>query len=385
MERLVTGETGRVFLALSVGWIGIMGGRQLLPPLLPAIIDDLGITPFLAGIGLTTLSALYALSQYPGGRLADRLTRKTIIVTALTLVVLGFVLLSAALSYWVFLVAVVVAGLGGGLYFIAMRTTTADLYVARRSEAFGIQMAFGRGGSAAAAGVAVAVLATATWRAAFLPLAAGVAVLTLVLHHLMDEAYTIKRIDLGITDTGRRLFGQAFNRRMLLAYALFVFTWQGAIGFLPTYLHVDKGLDVAIASAGFATVYVVGVIVGPLAGAIGDRVAKLPVAGAAVLVAAVGLTILIIGAGVIPIAVGVIGFAIGLMSFPPVVQAYLLDSFPDDSMGGDFGAFKTIYSSVGSLGPAYVGFAAGRWSYTAAYLGLIGCLLACFGLIAWIE
>lgn len=384
-ERLVRGYAGRVFLVLSVGWIGVMGGRQLLPPLLPAIIDSLAITPFLAGIALTLLSALYALAQYPGGRLADQLSRKTVLVAALATAAVGFASLSTAFTYGVLLVAVVILGIGGGAYFIAMRTTAADLYVVRRAEAFGIQMAFGRAGSALAAGVAVVILGIATWRAAFLPLAVVLAILAIGLHRLMTGAYVIEPVDLEIVETGKRVFGRSLTRRLLVSYALFVFTWQGAVGFLPTYLQIGKELSVTLASAGFAAVYVIGVVVGPLAGAVGDHRAKLPVAGGSLVLAALGLTVLVIGDALVSISLGVILFAIGLMSFPPVVQAYLMDSFADDSMGGDFGAFKTMYSSVGSLGPAYVGYVADQVSFAAAYLGLIACLAISFGLIAWIN
>jgi hypothetical protein len=52
-----------------------------------------------------------------------------------------------------------------------------------------------------------------------------------------------------------------------------------------------------------------------------------------------------------------------------------MDTFPDGSMGGDLGATRTVYLGLGSLGPSYVGFVAGRVSYAAAFAGLLGCLL----------
>jgi hypothetical protein len=52
-----------------------------------------------------------------------------------------------------------------------------------------------------------------------------------------------------------------------------------------------------------------------------------------------------------------------------------MDTFPDGSMGGDLGATRTVYLGLGSLGPSYVGFVAGRVSYAVAFAGLLGCLL----------
>jgi MFS family permease len=120
-------------------------------------------------------------------------------------------------------------------------------------------------------------------------------------------------------------------------------------------------------------------IVGPLAGLVGDRYSKLTVAGSGVFVAAVGLLVLTQVNSLVLISGSVVVFAIGLMAYPPVMQAYLLDTFSDASMGGDFGAFKTVYSGIGSLGPSFVGYVGGEWNYTIAYLGLVGSL--CLGVV----
>jgi len=58
-----------------------------------------------------------------------------------------------------------------------------------------------------------------------------------------------------------------------------------------------------------------------------------------------------------------------------------MDLFPDDSLGGDFGASKTVYTGIGSLGPTYVGVAAAHFSYTAAFAGLTVMLFLAIGLV----
>lgn len=166
-ERLVGGYSGRLLLSLSFGYLVIQLGRNILPPLLPAITADLRISPFLAGVALTVLSAGYALAMYPGGRLSDTLTRKTVLVGALCLTVTGFLVLVAGSSYLLFLLGVAIFGAGAGLYWIALRALLADLFVARRGQAFGIQDSLEFVGPIIAAGVAVAILAVTTWRMAF--------------------------------------------------------------------------------------------------------------------------------------------------------------------------------------------------------------------------
>lgn len=72
------------------------------------------------------------------------------------------------------------------------------------------------------------------------------------------------------------------------------------------------------------------------------------------------------------------------MAFPPVAQAYLIEQFPDDDVGGAFGLSRTGYVLVGSLGPTLVGLGSETVGYDATFaafgVGLVGAsvLLALF-------
>lgn len=379
VEQLARGYSGVLFLAMSIAWVGIEIGRQILPPLLPTIIDELSITPFLAGVGLTAMWGTYALLHYPAGRFADKLSRKTILVFGLFVLSVGFLALGVAVTYAIFIFAVMIIGGGTAFYFISMRLIVADLFVVKRAQALGIQLAFGQLGSALAAGVAIIVLAYLTWRGAFIPVGLFLLGLLVFLHLWIDEPYVLEPVSFGLQETTYRVFGNVTIRRALVAYVLIIFTWQGALGFLPAFLQAEKGFSPMYASGGFALVFLIGMLIGPFAGMVGDRYSKLMVAASGVIVAAVGLFFLTQVDSVVLIAGSIIVFAVGLMAYPPVMQAYLLDTFADASMGGDFGAFKTVYSGIGSLGPSYVGYVGGYWNYTVAFIGLTVSL--CLGLV----
>ncbi|WP_115863216.1 MFS transporter [Halorussus litoreus] len=382
-ERLLTGYSGRLLLAVSLGWAAIQSGRLALSPLLPAVMADLAIADFRAGVALTTLWGLYALGQYPSGRLSDGLTRKSLLVAGLALVIVGFGALASAPTYPFFLLGAAVVGLGAGLYPTPARALVSDLFVERRGQAFGLHTASGDVGGAAAAGLAVAALAVAGWRAAYLPVVAVLAGVAVALHIWGREGYTRPAVDRGaVADgladaraTASRLWANSRMRWLLLAYALFAFTWQSATGFLPTFLRDAKAFPPELASGGFAALFVVGALVKPISGSLGDRFARAGVAASALVLAAAALAGLLVATSTPAVVVAVIVFAGGLMAYPPVMQALLMDTFPDGSMGGDLGATRTVYLGLGSLGPSYVGFVAGRASYTAAFAGLLGCLL----------
>lgn len=384
-ERVLTGHSGRLSLALSAGWLVIQLGRRALPPLLPAIIDDLAITPATAGFALSVMGALYATTHYPGGRLSDQLTRTTVLVGGMAAMVVGFLALSRVSSYYGFVFGVALVGLGAGFYMVPMRAFLSDLFIERRGLAFGINNAAGMAGSGAAAGLAVATLAVATWRDAFVPVALLLGLIALWIHLTSHESYALSVVDLDVRGTVGRVFRLPRIRWLVVAYSLYAFSWIGAITFLPTFLQTTNGVTPAVAGAEFALVFVVGTLVMPVAGRLGDRIDPIPVALASLGVCAIGLLVVLAFESLILLTVGVIAFAAGLMAFPPVMQAYLMGVFPDDSVGGDFGAFKTIYSGVGSLGPVYVGTIAEHSGYTPAYAGIVLSLLVAVAVVYWVA
>lgn len=380
-ERLISGYAGRLLLWVSLGWAIVGFGRKLLPPLLPAIIADIGITPVQAGTALTSLWLLRALTQYPGGRLADELSRKTVLVGGMTVVTIGFLVLNVSFDYSIFLLALGVIGIGGGAYSVAVRTTVADLFVEKRGRAFGIQGALNGMAGVGAAGGAVLVLAVATWRSAFVPVAIALSVITVGIHFWHRDQYVVRKPDFGVSETVFRLFRSAAIRRMVAAYVLFTFAWQGMIGFLPVFLQIEKGLSPAVASAAYGLVYLIGGGAGPLAGSIGDRFGKLRTAVGVLMCAFAGLLSLVLVDTLLFVGVSIVVVAVGFRSFFPITQAHLMDTFADETMAGDLGAAKTVWSGLGSFGPAFVGWAAALSSYTTAYVGLVICLLLSLGFV----
>lgn len=370
-------------ILLALGWMGILLGRQVLPPLLPTIIGQLEISPARAGFILTVLMGLYALLQYPGGRLSDKLSRTTLLVTGVAGVILGFAILGTVTTYLGLLVGAALVGASSAFYFTPSRAFLSDLFVERRGQAFGLQTTAGMSGSALAAGVAVAALAFATWQTAFLPAITLLLVVGALLHRWSHEPYVLSRdgLDLGARGTMGRLLLSSRIRRLLAVHVLASFTFQAVVGFLPTFLLVEKGFSTALASGSFALVFVVGSVTGPLAGWLSDTFHRSKVIFIGLVLALAGLVSMLVVAAP-PLVVGsIVLMAMGLTGLWPVMAAYFMDLFPDRSVGGDFGAAKTVFTGLGSLGPTYVGLVAADMSYTAAFAGLGVVLLLAVGVV----
>jgi MFS family permease len=203
-------------------------------------------------------------------------------------------------------------------------------------------------GNASAAGLAVVAVALATWQAAFLPLIVGFGALLLALELWSRESYVFDQFDLDVRATGHRLFGSSRVRWFLIVYVLFAFTWQSTTAFLPTFLQIEKGFSLELASTGFAVLFVVGMVVKPVAGLVGDRFRHAAVAAGALLLGLGGLVGILLADRTAVLFVGIGVFAAGLMAFPPVVGAFLIDTFPEESMGGDLGGCGPSTSDSGA-------------------------------------
>lgn len=384
VERLLGGYAGRLLLASSVGWMMIQAGRLVLSPMAPSVRGELGLSNVEIGFVFTLMWGVYALCQYPSGRLSDQLSRRPLIVGGLLLAALGLAGFAVAPNYPVIVLAGALTGFGAGLFPTAARALISDLYVERRGAAFGLHTASGDTGGILAAVIATVVL-TVDWRLAYPPVVAVMVLAAVAVHRTSEEPYAIRRVDLGIRETARRLVRDREMMWLLLAYVLFAVTWQASVAFLPTYLQLARGLAVEFATASFAAIFVVGALVKPVAGWLGDAAGRMRVGALGLLVGAGGLTLVLSVDWTVALVVGVVVFAAGMMAFPPVMQAALMDTFPDDSMGGDLGGMRTVYIGVGALGPTAVGAIADLGGFRPAFATIVAFMVAAASVILVLD
>ncbi len=379
------GGPGRLLSVLSVGVTTLLAGQLVIAPALPAIVSEFGIDPSAAGAGLTLMWACAALAMFPGGRSSDLLSRKTVLVASIAVLVVGFLVVASAPTVPVFLLGLAVVGLGVGLYEPASMALVFESFGSRRGRALGVIASSYSFGSAIAGGLVGAATVLASWRLAFLPVAVVLVVVGVSLHRWSAEPYVFSLADLDVRRTAGRLFASRQLRRILGLFCLYMFVWQASVSFLPTFLHVEKGYSQLIANGAFVAVFLIGLAISPTVGELGDRLGHRRVGGSAPLVGAAGLSLFVVATHPVAIAAGLVLFAVGLMSFWPVMNAFLMARLAPDSLGGDYGLSRAVFFGVGSLGPLYTGFAAAHASYRTAYAGLVCCFLASACLVRVIE
>ena len=87
-----------------------------LPPIIPLLVTDLGISYAQAGFLLTIFFVMYSIFQLPAGVLADRVGKKRLLVAGLAGMSGGIALAATAGSYETLLIAQAIAGISGSTF-----------------------------------------------------------------------------------------------------------------------------------------------------------------------------------------------------------------------------------------------------------------------------
>lgn len=370
----------RMLVVLALGWGVLQCGRFLLPPLLPRITEDLSFSSAGIGVSLTLFGVVYAVTQYPSGTYSDALSRATLILPGFAVLVAGFVLVASSVSRSVFVAAMVVLGVGKGLYASPSRALLGDLFTARRGRALGIYSAGTDVGGLIAAGIAVVVLATTVWRVAFVPVIgvlAGVTVLFVVWNR---EPYEVSRVGLSPGETVGRIAATREQREILVAFSVFYFFVGGLTNFLPSLL-VETGLSETQAGASFALLFGVGALTKPVAGEVSDRFPRFLVGTAGLVVAMVGLGAILLAPSLTVVAVGTFLTAVGYKTQFPIADSVVMDAAGEGEMGGDLGASRAVFLTANAVGPGVVGVVALIADFETAFWVLVASLLVSVALL----
>jgi MFS family permease len=351
---------------LAGGWAVLQCGRFLLPPLLPRITETLAFSPAGIGAALTAFGLVYAVVQYPSGTYSDELSRATLIVPGFVVLVAGFVAIALSVTAALFVGAVVVLGVGKGLFASPSRALLGDLFTARRGRALGIYSAGTDVGGVLASGLAVVVLATTAWQAAFLPVIVVMALVGVLYVVWNREPYEWVRVELAPGETASRLVATRDQRETLVAFSIFYFFVGGLTNFFPTLL-VAGGFSETVAGASFALLFAAGILAKPIAGDLSDRFSRLLVGICGLVVALVGTVLVLIAPSLPVIAVGTVLTALGYKSGFPIADTVVMEAAPEGSMGSDVGASRAVFLTANALGPGFVGVVAEIADFTTAY------------------
>ncbi len=371
-----------MLLVLVLGWAALQVARFLLPPLLPRITDTLGFSPGAIGLVLTAFGLVYAAVQYPSGTYSDALSRATLLLPGLAVLLAGVAVVAGSVTAWVFVAGVVVLGVGKGLFASPSRALVSDLFDERRGRALGVYSAGTDIGALAASGLAVATLAVGVgWRTAFVPVLVALALVTLLFVVWNREPYDLRRVGLSPRQTAGRIAATRDQRELVAAFSLFYFVVGGLTNFFPTLL-VEAGFSAEAAGGSFALLFAVGLVAKPGAGELSDRFSRLLVGSVALAAAAGGLAVVLVAPSLPVVAAGTVLVAAGYKTQFPIADAVVMEAAPEGSVGADIGAARAVFLGASALGPGVVGLVAELTTFAGAFWLLVASFLLCAAVLA---
>ncbi len=383
----------------------------VIPPVIPLLVSDVGITYGQAGFLLTVFFLMYSAFQLPAGFVADRIGKNRLMFGGLVGMTIGIALAGIAPNYELLLVAQAVAGISGSTFHPTGLSIISDVETTdTEGKAMGV---FGFGGTL---GTMMAPLligglaAVAGWRVALIGGALLGGGMTLVVAYLLfksaDGPLPTARTDGGkVTTDWRRVVRETIDAvttldiGVLCLITLVMSLQHRAVQtFTTSYIAAETGAAVSISNLAFFTLLAGGAVASLWGGELADRMNRYHIGiGAAIATATlVGATLFITQLSttlpsILLIGVLVVWFAIiGVTMYLsyPVKNALISERADESHSGSIFGVIQTGSALGSASGPAVFGFLATEWGVAAAYpaIASIGVILvALFGLLLYLD
>lgn len=367
---------GWILVTISAGWLLLIGGQLVFPVVLPHIRAEFGISLTTAGLLLTAQWGAYALLQFPGGILGDRLGERNILVMSISIGLTGIGLIFLSPNFSVLAIGAVMLGAGSGLYGTSRFTTLMDIYPKRNGTALGISSAISNGGMAAIplGGGFVAILLG--WRGSFGVLIPFFVLITIGLWILVPRVTSDgDRIESLLTrEPWEKIGSHILARDVILATStmfLVMFLYQGFTSFFPTYLSSVKDFSESTATLMFGLFFASAIIIQPLAGVLADRFGPKPTMIGLSSVVGFAAILFPVAGSLHVVFILTIGISL-LLGFMPVSFTYVIDYLPVETQGSSFGLLRTVYLTFAATGPSLIGYFGnmGRFDISFAILGV---------------
>lgn len=368
-----------VLLITWLGWVSIYLVKSVVPPVLPVLSAELGLSHAQAGLLETAYLIGYIAVKMPAGALSERYGPRRLLAASM----LGYGAASAA-TMWargftdIFALRLLV-GLFQGVHLPVANALLSDRFGDRQGRAIGFNESGPNVGNTLAYPLTVSILSAWSWRVAFL-------ILSLPAFALSAATLLVMR------DEPRMLGEQAAHGnsvwgywRVLLPFAVahgvYNLVLRAAFTFTPSFLVEYRGMDVVAAGLLAAALPFAGIIAKVSSGFVAERAGRrLSICGATAL-SAVFLASLAALPGDSYVAVNLVALGLTVYSFSPIIYASTAASLPSGLKATGLGAVTMLGSVVGAVSTSLVGALIDSHGYVFTFASVAGATLAATAVI----
>ena len=316
---------------------------------LPEIRQAFSLSTIAAGSLFSVMMIIAALTSGIAGRLADKIGRKTVLITGLSLLALGFGLAGVSGHPTLFFLFLALTGVGYGFTPPSLYAIMSDLLPHRRGlGASLVSVSYGIGGAVGAV-LASRIIAASGWRAAFLTVGCIAAA------DMLLQLYWIRNIHAIRTASRGGSFKEALTGSILiLALAEFIggsVFWSSA-AWTPTLLRTAKLLTVQETGWLMGLLSLANMLGSFLLGSLSDRLGRKQVIALSAFPAALAAFIVYYWLeSLAALAVGIFFFGTLKASVPALVVALAQESAPAGSAGTASGIIMSLHYTSGVVAP----------------------------------
>jgi MFS family permease len=316
---------------------------------LPEIRQTFSLSEVAAGSLFSVMMIIAAITSGIAGRLADRIGRKTVLITGLSLLAIGFGLAGISSHPILFASLLAVTGIGYGFTPPSLYAIMSDLLPQRRGlGASLVSVAYGIGGAIGAV-LASRVTAALGWRAAFVTVG-----LIAALDMLLQLAWIRDQHE-------KQSAAQTGSFRNALTYSILILALAEFIGgsvfwssaaWTPTLLRTDKGLSLKEAGWVMGILSMANMFGSFCLGNLSDKFGRKRVVALSAFPAALAAFILFYWLRApLAIAVGIAIFGTVKASVPALVVALAQETAPPGNAGTASGIIMSLHYFAGVVAP----------------------------------
>jgi MFS family permease len=316
---------------------------------LPEIRQTFSLSEIEAGSVFSVLMIVAAITSAIAGRLADKIGRKTVLISGLSCLALGFSVAGLSDNRMSFFLFLGITGLGYGLTPPSLYALMADLLPNRRGlGASLVSVSYGIGGAIGAV-LASRVTAAFGWRAAFVTVAVIAAIDMLLQFYWIRDRYRGRS-----TARGSALRDTLSRPLLILALAEFIggsVFWSSA-AWTPTLLRTAKMLTLQETGWIMGLLSMANMLGSFLLGSLSDKLGRKRVIVFSAFPAAVAAFMLFYWLdSVVAIAFGIFVFGTLKASVPALVVALAQEAAPAGSAGTASGIIMSLHYTAGVVAP----------------------------------
>lgn len=359
-----------VLLLSWFGWICIYLTKSALPPLLPVLSREMGLSHAQAGMIESAYLVGYILVKVPVGYLANRFGARRLLVIGMVGYGTASALFIFASSYPMVLLLRFLVGLFQGIHLPVANALLSERFGARQGRAIGFHESGPNVGTTIAYPLAVTVASIWSWRWSFLLLSVPaffLAVVTLAL--LRDEPFSEQRQGDAAQEKDQRLRDYAWALLPLaLAIGLYNVCLTALLTFVPSYLVEFRGLSLALAGLISMVLPAAGFVAKVGSGFVAERVGgRNAICGATALTGA-SIVLLTLLEGGLPLALNFVLMGLFLYAFSPIVYSSVTSALPSRLKATGLSVVTIAGNLVGAFSVTMVGSLIDAWGYNPAFL-----------------